>query len=506
MLADEDGAVDLRTRDVGQAMREAAVTATVLEPLYHASAETRLDAARRVDAYVADLLSSVPPGATVVVAGTSDGAATRMHLHVLLVHGPGWRHVALKSPSTRAPYVQLRDVAPTILSVLGVPVPDVMVGRPATMTDVAVKSASAYADDDDHAVTARDMGRRVRAVIAELGMAVVLLLLASRWRPEARRLAAWLACLGVGIPVASFVVQVLPWWRWGSWAYAGLVAAVTLLLAGVTATLVRRDVVAGVLAVPAVTAVALVVDQIAGAPLQLSAPLGDNPIVAGRFHGMGNTDFALMCTSIVLCAALCGGRLVATGRRALGISFAAALLVLAIVVDAAPQLGDDFGGVLTMGPVTAVLLGGLLGIRLTWQRMVALILGAAALAVGVAFADYARPAADQTHVGRFVGQVLHGGAGRVVHRKFDASLGSFGNVANTSFVAVLALAALLSRQRVVPALRRVPGLLPATVAVAVLAVLGTLLNDSGVVVGVAALYLALCAVAAAAPGLPADTS
>ncbi len=100
------------------------------------------------------------------------------------------------------------------------------------------------------------------------------------------------------------------------------------------------------------------------------------------------------------------------------------------------------------------------------------------LAVAVALADYARPAADQTHVGRFVGQVLHGGAGPVVHRKINASLGSFGNAALTSLVIVTIAAAVTFSPGLVRALRRVPGLLPGAVATAVLAVLGTFLNDS----------------------------
>ena len=38
------------------------------------------------------------------------------HLHVVLIHGPGWRHVELSSPTTRAQFVQLIDLAPTILA------------------------------------------------------------------------------------------------------------------------------------------------------------------------------------------------------------------------------------------------------------------------------------------------------------------------------------------------------------------------------------------------------
>jgi hypothetical protein len=129
------------------------------------------------------------------------------------------------------------------------------------------------------------------------------------------------------------------------------------------------------------------------------------------------------------------------------------------------------------------------GVVLTWRRILLVVAAVVALAVGVALLDYARSAANQTHVGRFVGEVLHGGADRTVHRKLDASLASFGNVAMTLFVVVTLAAAAVGRQRLVAALRRVPGLPAGMAGIALLAVLGTFLNDSGVVVATAALLL-----------------
>jgi hypothetical protein len=299
--------------------------------------------------------------------------------------------------------------------------------------------------------------------------------------------------------VSSFLVQVLPWWRWNTWAYGALVLAGGVVI-GLGCLLARRRSTTLALALgPAVTAVILVADQLTGAHLQLSAPLGDNPIVAGRFHGMGNTDFALMCTSAVICAALTAGALRRAGRRRLGLAAAAALLVIAIVVDAAPVIGDDFGGILAMGPAALLLMVLLAGIRLTWRRVVAIALAALALAVGVALLDYARPADSQTHVGRFVGEVLHGGAGKTIHRKFDASLTSFKSVALTILVGILIVIVVAARREVAVVLRSVDGLSEAGLALVVLAVLGTFLNDSGVVV--AGTVILLTVFAAGAGGL-----
>jgi hypothetical protein len=495
LLADDHGQVP-QAPEIATAINTAEVVAVVDSELYELPAEERLASAHSLDGILAAQLAQIPPTTTVLVAGISDGATTRMHLHVLLVRGPGWHHVALRSPSTRAPYVQLRDLAPTVLSLVHVPIPNEMVGRPAYETGTAVKSPASYADDDDHAVTARDVGKTIRAVFAYAALFLLALFVLAWRRPRFRPIAVGFGTVAVGTPVCSFLVQLLPWWRWNSWLYGVLVLAGGVVI-GIGCWLARRRSIALALCVgPAVTAVALILDQLTGAHLQLSAPLGDNPIVAGRFHGMGNTDFALMCASVLICAAVLAGRLRAEDRRRPAIALAAVLCLIALVVDAAPMIGDDFGGLLSMGPAVALFVALLMGMRLTWRRAVLAVLLAALAAVGVALIDYARPADKQTHVGRFVGDVLHGGASQTIHRKFDASIESFKNVALTLLVVGLIAVAIAARRQVAETLRRVDGLAEAATALVVLAVLGTFLNDSGVVVGGTVILLTLFAAGA----------
>lgn len=504
ILADSDDRVDVQTTDLGAALRDADVVAVLDDELYYAPGDNRAAAAASLDDILGAQLARIPADTTVLVAGTSDGALTRMHLHALLVRGPGWPHRELRSPSTRAPYVQLRDLAPTVLSELGLPTPDTMVGRPAYATDRSVRSVAHYADDDDHAVTARDVGRRIRAILAELGLLVLVLLLLTRWWGSGATTATWVARFFVGAPVFTFAAQIVPWWRRGSWPFFALVAAGAVVVGLVVTLAARRGPAWAIVTGPGITAAILIADQFAGAPLQLAAPLGDNPIVAGRFHGMGNTDFALMCASMLICAGLAGAAMRARGRRAAAVVVASLLSLVAVVVDAAPMLGDDFGGVLAMVPASLVLVALVAGMRLTWQRVLAALGTAAVVAVVVALADYSRAAGSQTHVGRFVGQVLHGGAGEVVRRKLDASLLSFGNVALTSLVVIAAVVAIAARERLAARLRVVPGLSETLVPLVMLAVLGTFLNDSGVVVGGTVVMLVTFAWAAGGT-LPAAT-
>jgi hypothetical protein len=313
---------------------------------------------------------------------------------------------------------------------------------------------------------------------------------------------AWAARVGLATPVASYLSQLWPWWRWSPAGYAVSLGALAVLLAVLARLLGRaagRD--AELVALPGLTAAVLFADQIAGAPLQLSAPLGDNPIVAGRFHGMGNVDFALFAASVLLCAAVVGGRLRAGGRGRLAVAAPAVLALLGIAVDAAPSLGDDFGGLLAFLPaavvLVAVLSSGPEG-RLRWRprRVAGLVVALVAVGVAVALGDYARPAASQTHVGAFVGTVLHGGAGSVLSRKFSAMGRSFGDVAVTGFVGVVVVVGVLARRAVAVIVAALPGGAAAALAVAVLALLGTVLNDSGVVVAEMALLVPVLAVVA----------
>ena len=502
ILADSSGRVDtVQHGSLAAAVHEGAVTAVVDEGMYGIVGAERDQDAAAYDPALHRQLASLPSNAVVFVVGISDGALTQAHLHVLLVHGPGWAHRALRSASTAAPYVQLIDLAPTILTLLHVPVPEPMVGSPAHLTSVAAASASHYADDDHHASAARGVNRRVRDTLGELGLATIALLALGAWRREAAVGAMWLARVAVAAPLCTFLAQLLPWWRWGTWAFAGIVAAFCLLFAAAITFVSRWGERVALLLVPATTTLILIIDQLTGARLQLSAPLGDNPTIAGRFHGVGNIDFALLCASALITAAVLAGWLRASGRRGAAVAVAAVICAVAMGVDAAPSLGDDFGGLLTMVPVVAVLLALVLGIRVTWRRVFLVVVAAAVLAVGIALLDYARPVAHQTHVGRFVGQVLHGGASVVVRRKLHASLSSFGNVAVTGFVVVLLAGVLAARKPVAKALRAVPGLSAGCVVVGLLALLGTFLNDSGVVIALVALLVTFLAPVAAGLGL-----
>jgi hypothetical protein len=317
-----------------------------------------------------------------------------------------------------------------------------------------------------------DVGGATRNIVALVVAALVVLLLAGR-----PRVVSLPARLVAAAPVLTFLVQLVPWWRWGTAAYAGLIAGGSAAIGAVVVALGRRHRIAALLAVPALTAVVLVADQLAGAPLDLSAPMGDNPLVAGRFHGMGNMAFALMAAAALFCAGVLAGRAATPRAR---IAIVGVVGVIALAVDALPSYGDDFGGLLALLPAVVLLAALVAGLRVTWRRVVLVAGLTLVVAAAVGGLDAARPPDRRTHIGRFVADLVHGHLDPVADRKWRAMLGSFRNVALDVLVLITAAAAMLVRDRVPAHLR------PALAAVAVAGLLGTLLNDSGVVVAAGA--------------------
>lgn len=498
MLANDAGKVSTIVQSVKQAAQPGSVVAILDQRLFAVPDHDRATAAVAVDARLANIEASLPTDATFVVAGISDISSGASALHAVVIHGPGWSHVELRSSAAgRAPYVQLIDLAPTILAAMDVPIPSYMVGRPIQQSHKSVPSISSFVDDNRHAVLQRTLGHHVFLTLGIV--AIVMMVFAASPFLLARRAARWLAWLVAPAPPMIFIANAFPWWRGSQVTYGVIVIAGCVVAALVVWPLRRRSRTAALVAIPVFSFITLAADQFTGANLQLSAPLGDSPIVAGRFSGMGNLDFTVFATSALLIAGLVGARLTTRSRS---IAFAGLVVLVAIVIDGAPSIGNDIGGVLAMVPASLILLAMVSGIPLTKTRVIGALVVTGIVAVGVALADYSRPATSQTHVGRFVGQVLHGGAGTEVHRKLDAAMATFGWTIGTFVLCFSIALAPVAWRRMREGLAAVPGGIATAVAATVVGVLGAALNDSGVVIAAMASILATSAFVGAGPLTP----
>ena len=453
----------------------------------------QLDAAvRDADRLFGALVDEVDLARDAVMVVGPAHAPDGVTLTPLAIRGPGFEAGLLRSPTTRrSGFVQIHDVAPTILDALGVDAPSSMEGRPATVGDTGgtaaarldrLRTADAAAQfRDDRIGEAYGLIAAATALIVGLGLLVCLAPGGTRWRGAAVFAALW----GLGLLSAAFLVRLGPLHDAGvaafyvAWLGIGAVVGALSLVVG------RRRPLDGLITALTIVVGVLGLDALRGAPLVLNSVLGYSPTVAGRFAGFGNPAYAAFSAAALAGAMLLAHRVGGTrGHVAAGV-----VLAGAVVVDVAPMWGSDVGGILSMVPAYLVAMLVLTGRRLRVRTV--FLAGAAVVSVAAlaALVDFARPADQRTHLGRLVEQVRDDGVGElgaVVQRKLSANVATIGTnlLGLVLLIAVVGLLVLWRRDRarLHAVFARVPEWRAACVGVVVLAVLGFALNDSGMTV------------------------
>ncbi|GAB2696702.1 hypothetical protein [Thalassiella azotivora] len=470
----------------------------------------RPDQVARADAVVAEVLAAVGDDATVLVGSLADSGRTP-HLGYLAATGPTaegdrFSGTLLGSRSTRQDgVVQATDLTPTLVSLLGLPTPGGLVGAPVQELDAtAATPQELYRKVLDLDESAAAVKRLIPPFFLGLVLAELLLYglaalaLKVQWGgPEGRRpVLRWLrrvATVFACVPAATFLANLVPWWR----AESDLLAVVavtgfwTLLIAAVAMLGPWRSRRLGPFgAVAGITAGVLAVDVATGSHLQLSSLMGQQPLVGGRFYGLGNQQFALFATGSLLLATALADAALRVDRRRAAVAIVAGIGLVAVVVDGTPGIGSDFGGPPAMVPAFAVLALLVAGVRLTWRRLLAVGAGTLLVVAALSLLDWMRPAQNRTHLGRFVDTLLEGGAWPVIERKLEQNW----NILTGSEISLLvpfgAVFVGLVLMRPVawgaPALQRTyeyaPTLRHGLVALLVMLAIGFAVNDSGTVV------------------------
>lgn len=481
---------------------------------------------------------------TVIFASMADpGRSSRMG--TLVVLGGGAPAGTLTSRSTRQPgYVQTTDLLPAVaapLGLVGVLPRSALVGTAPTSD----ASGAPVADRVAALVDAEDHARSTYPLVGTfftLFCVVNLLLFAavglafSRWlgaagargrsahgapggraldtvaarltaRPRGSLAVLRAAAVAVAaVPVATMLANLVPWWRTSA-STLTLTGLVLLWVAVVTAAAVlppwKRQVLGPAAVVAALTAGVLAVDVATGARLQVSGLMGIQPMVAGRFYGFNNTAFALFATSTIVVAASVGDALIRRGHRRWAVASIATIGVVAVLLNGSPSLGADFGGPPATVPAFCLLALVAAGVRVTWRKVLA-VLGAGVVVVSLfAVVDWLRPADQRTHLGAFVDDALDGELWGILLRKMGANLSTLSNpLALVAVAGILLVVIVVGRPlraatvadhadayawltRGIP-LKQVsdaaPLFVPAVVCAVVALVIGTLVNDSGIVI------------------------
>ncbi|MFG1998082.1 hypothetical protein ACGFNU_02910 [Spirillospora sp. NPDC048911] len=470
-------------------------------------------AAASADRQIAKVLAALPANATVLVAGLAD-VGVKAHLRVAIASGPAYGPGVLTSPSTRqTALVTLTDLTTTTLDLLALPEPQDAVGsvwKNKPSKDTAAEKIDALTEQDVAAQAIRNVQGSYFSVLGGtqlvvFGLAALALRRQRQRQTPGTRLKILggtriMALFGGSVPCASFLAGLVPWWKVSHpspvlvltvLAFSGLLTA--LALAGPW----RRSVTAPSLVIAGVTALVLMLDVMTGSRLQMDTLMGYTATVAGRFYGFGNQAFSLFAVASVLSAAWLAECPLRAGRRLAAVALVAVIGAAAIAVDGLPAWGADFGGVLAMVPAFAIL-----GLMISGRRVSALKVGlfglaGAALVLLISYVN--AQSANPTHLGRFWQDLANGDAWDIVARKFTSMLGSLERLPYTIAVAIavgflfFVLIRPTSRQASLMerAYARSRTMRPALICSLTVGVIGTLVNDSGVVIISVAFSLAI---------------
>src|SRR4051812_7062622 len=370
-----------------------------------------------VDGLIGDIADTMPPDTLLMVAGTVPPTA-EWALLPLVVTGPGLPAGAMSSSATkRTGLVTLRDVAPTVLHALNVPVP-------ATMSDTPMLAHRGGPGVADLAVLNRDTVYRERVyypitiwyivlqVLAYVAAAVAVARARRRPRAEgpsrATTAARWLRPLALAtaaFPLCTYIWRAIPGMSTTGWSGVVVLVAITAA-ATALASRDRRHPLAPLAWLLGATVVLMLIDTASGARLEPASILGYSPHTSARFFGLGNTAMAILATAAILLAVIWID--VARDRRRAFVE-STAMLAVVFVVAAAPTLGSKVGAFLTLLPVFAALVWRLAGRRITWRVVVSVVL-LAGVAVAVAGGiDAMRPAGERTHLGSLFRDTSEGG-------------------------------------------------------------------------------------------------
>lgn len=403
--------------------------------------ETRVaEADRRLGVRLQEVREKAKDGAadpTIIVAGLGDSSGLPQ-LRAFIASGPGFEPGSLSSATTRTPgLLQITDLAPGILDVLDVDSPRA-VGFDSTPTDgdpqqriddlvaEAQKSTTIHQNLSTFSIT-------LDVIFYVLFIACAVLLNRSilgrrggaTLAPHLHRFLGWVSLGVAALPMGAFLAGLLPWSRMadpGLGLFLSVIGTAAVLFAFALIPPWGRTWRGRVGALAGANLLILATDLATGSHLQANSLLGYNPIVGGRYYGLGNQGAAIFVVSLFIFLGLMVSWLRARGHRKAVIIVPVVVGLAAVFVSGNPSWGAKFGGTIAILAGLMVLLALLSKIRLTLLRLALIGLSSLAVLIGIAFLDWLRPAGTRSHFGTFFDQIVTGEALQVVGRKLGANL------------------------------------------------------------------------------------
>jgi len=445
----------------------------------------RRAALRHTDDVLGAVLAARPTDTAVIVFAPTPPGDKWAFTPIVISDGDARGTVASNS-TRRASLGVISDLAPTTLRLLGVEPDEAMTGAALQAAPGGTDVGALQRLEMDGSVRSRffvpaAVSYTVAAILFYLALiGAVRRRVGPPWR-DALRIGS---CIAAAFPLATLLTGAIQHWLRGggeSPLLLGLVCgAVGLAVSGLGGL---RPVVT----LAALTVALIAVDVAVTGPIHAASTLGYSLQTTGRFYGLPNASTSVFVASLLLLAAGVIGSNPTIVRRIAGLS----VLGFGVVFVAAPWLGNDVGGTLTLVPLGTVTGWCFLGRRLTARVVVG---GAALAALAIAAYVAAGAASGSGHLGRAASEGVNDSSSitNTLAHRWDANVGllvaqwwGFLCIALVLFV----LERLVRHERYGDFLPLGSPLRVASVAVLVTSLLIFLVNDSGPVVMVLCLVV-----------------
>jgi hypothetical protein len=414
----------------------------------------------------------------------------------VIICGPGVKQGMLTSASTRtAGLVASADIAPTVLAFFRLRYPEKMSGHVIQL----VRDRHARYAAPRLARIDREVSREywftyplVKAYVAwqvfVFGFLAWIVFVrraaVERWRSLANALNLTTLSLPLALLLSPAFQAEGPWAAGVlAWALAALMGLVAWRLGGLRSL--------GLVFLW--TAAVLLLDALTGGMMTRHSALGYNPATGLRFYGVGNEYMAIMLASAAL-----GLGLWQQAERPAPWPFIAAAWAAMTLLLGASEHGANFGGSASAAFVLPFAVWPQAGGRPRGWQFLAGVLSMTAFAVAVVWLDMSRHPEVQSHIGQAARLVGGGGpaaALALLSRRLAIGLNLYRQIPLNLLGLVICLAAVAvvvspaGRMRAVR--ERFPAAWSGLVAAAIAALAVTVLNDSGVVAGGAAMTIVL---------------
>lgn len=403
----------------------------------------------------------------------------------IIAYGKGYTHGGLSSGATRRDYVIANtDVAPGILAFFGLQDKQgYMIGqKPVTMkTDEA-----ALTSVRDLSMKAGQVNRLRSPLITGYVIGIIIIILLTLMGVfMTHKHYRFYKILMIPLVVVPLVFLFLGRLNFAlDWLYILVAILATVLITWLLWRLFKGDAMKIFLFLAVVTALLIDIDVLTGTRMIQSSVLGYDPMAGARYYGIGNEYMGIL----IGCSIIAVAGIYQKYRQRWMLIPIALFLAFQCYLIGAPHLGAQSDGVITAPIAFLITLFLLADIRIKPRTLFIIVLVMILAVLGVTYIDLQRPLEQQSHIGRAAGQILAGGPQQglmIILRKLGMNVKLIRYTIWSRVLIAILLVSTVLVYRPVGALRelakRVPYLMKGFTGVIAAALVGLVMNDSGIV-------------------------